>query len=361
MKKNIILMFILFFTTLLIKGERIEKNEIIYNPEDFIDRRLEKQIKIGLNVSFNVLIDVNKRMFGGLSIANLELGYIDGYCDPIMVQNDFLDLDFIDINNDRYRDIIVSGSILYYHDKGEVVLFQEPVIFIYIFNKQDKKFYLRYHNASFKPLGKHSEIIDGSPWFETTEEITPVIIKLRQQAKKEHKNLYRIERSEVKSLNTYEAPEFLNKKIIIGKELVFNSKIQVFNWGRSGGVLSIANLNLCIYNDGYLGTKYDNDVLEIDFFDYDSDGYRDIIASGMLIYYDDKGKDIIYREPVVFIYRYFPKDKKFKLVYRNASFDLQKSGIQYGLNTTKNTAIIVKKLRKQAQLENEAKDKLSIK
>ncbi len=347
MKKNIYLIFILFFTTLLIKGERIEKNEIIYNPEDFIDRRLEKKIKIGLNVSFNVLIDVNKRMFGGLSIANLELGYIDGYCDPIMVQNDFLDLDFIDINNDRYRDIIVSGSILYYHDKGEVVLFQEPVIFIYIFNKQDKKFYLRYHNASFKPLGKHSEIIDGSPWFETKEEITPVIMKLRKQAKKEHKNLYRIERREMK-LSKNKKSYMYQSKIKISNDIGYDANILIDKHGK--GLLSIANLKLNVFS-----SNYEHELLDVDFFDYDRDGYKDLIISGLVNYHNEEN-NVIYREPVVFIYRYFKDKKKFNLMYRDASFKLEE-GPKKELNKKKNITKKITKLRKKAQLENEAKDK----
>jgi hypothetical protein len=99
---------------------------------------------------------------------------------------------------------------------------------------------------------------------------------------------------------------------------------------RGNGTMSVANLKLWVFDAGYDAAGYAGGMPTVDFADIDGDGYKDLIVSGIAEYLsknDEAKKDEVgEREPFVFIYRFNPTAKRFKLAYRQASFDLEKSG-----------------------------------
>jgi hypothetical protein len=61
--------------------------------------------------------------------------------------------------------------------------------------------------------------------------------------------------------------------------------------------------------------------LNIDFSDINGDGTRELLISGIVCFTDEKGKVVLRREAVVFIYALQPNGT-FKLVYRNTNIRL---------------------------------------
>jgi hypothetical protein len=162
MRKTYVILFLVLYGFCLF-AVRITKSEILgaYDKEG----GLKKTIIIGDNIKLIANIQMTPRGNGGLRIANLDLHVYDSYHDVAYYENDLLDIDFIDINKDGYKDIIVSGIVCYEHDKKNIILCREPVVFIYMFSPKKKKFFLSYRNASFKleDGATGARLIDGYP------------------------------------------------------------------------------------------------------------------------------------------------------------------------------------------------------
>ena len=111
-----------------------------------------------------------------------------------------------------------------------------------------------------------------------------------------------------------------SRDVRIGKDVTFRATIAVTNKGN--GTLSIANLRLRVYDDHDDGLIYQGRLLDIAFVDLSGGGYKDLIVSGCAIHTGEKEDAVPKYEGVVFVYKFLPKERKFELAYRRASFSI---------------------------------------
>lgn len=159
----------------------------------------EKEIVIGKGVKFTAKMEISARGNGILDFANLRLKIHDADPDIIFYENDLLDTDFIDIDGDGYKDIIISGIVCYVDDKNsDLVLKRESVVYIYMFSPAKKIFYLTYRDASFFiDMNREHE---GPSWggvemWGEPERVNRGVSKGRQQAQKENEIMSQTPRS----------------------------------------------------------------------------------------------------------------------------------------------------------------------
>ena len=156
--------------------------------EDFVDadnkldwKIYEREVFISQGISFHAKIVITSKGNGSMKIANLKmLKVYDDHMDGNVYENGLFDIDFIDLNADRYKDMVISGNVIYTDEKDEKTIFIEPVVFIYLFFPEKKKFVLSYRNASFS-LDKH-DAISGLG----NEETVNLIQSKRKEALKEN-------------------------------------------------------------------------------------------------------------------------------------------------------------------------------
>jgi len=90
---------------------------------------------------------------------------------------------------------------------------------------------------------------------------------------------------------------------------------------KGNGYLRMGNLKLKVFDSHDDGSYYEGDLLNIDLAEIHDDGKRDVIISGIVCFTDEKGKAVLRREAVVYIYAFQP-DGTFKQVFRNTDHKL---------------------------------------
>jgi hypothetical protein len=143
-----VLVFLFFLSvTCTTFADRITKENIKDNPNDPNERCCEKEINIGGSIKLKATISITSHGNGWMKVANLNL-YVYGGAHSVAVYEPMLmDIDFVDIDGDGFKDLVISGNVLYYDN--ETLLRREPVVFIYMFNSQRKEFYCAYRKASY--------------------------------------------------------------------------------------------------------------------------------------------------------------------------------------------------------------------
>lgn len=108
--------------------------------------------------------------------------------------------------------------------------------------------------------------------------------------------------------------------IQIGPSTKMPARIEVTSKGN--GSLEIGNLYLKIYDGHEDLSTYEKSMLRTVFVDINADGYRDLLVSGRVLYFDEKGDDVIKTENVLFAYHFDPKSKQFRETHRQATFSI---------------------------------------
>ena len=159
-----------------------------------LDSTCSKTIEIGHGIQFQLTGEITARNHGNIKICNLELNVYAYGCDPMKYENGLLDIDFVDLDGDAYKDIVISGTVLYCDEKIEdLVLRREPVVFIYMFMPEKNVFYCTYRNASF------SMDVDDDNWDITSPlKIDQSVLAGRKKALEENEVMSKKPRSERK-------------------------------------------------------------------------------------------------------------------------------------------------------------------
>jgi len=110
------------------------------------------------------------------------------------------------------------------------------------------------------------------------------------------------------------------RNIEIGRGVTLRAVVE--ETAKGNGTLLVGNLRLKIVDEHDDGAVYAGVMPHVEFADFDGDGYRDLVVSGVVEYTDEKGKEILDCESFVFLYRYDVQSKGFKMTFKRASFDL---------------------------------------
>jgi len=105
-------------------------------------------VKIADNYKASVVLKDFQDGNGYMEVGGLTLHISDGHSDGIEYKNSRLDVEFVDLDRDGYKDLICSGIVEYKND-GDEVYKTEDVIFIYRFDSTKKQFTPLFKKASF--------------------------------------------------------------------------------------------------------------------------------------------------------------------------------------------------------------------
>ena len=109
------------------------------------EQTYERQIEIGPGVKLDVVVDVTVRRNGILRVANLKLHVLDEYDDGVIYVGGLLHVEFVDITNDGYKDLIVTGTVVHTGEKEADPRTYETVTSIYVFDPKKREFHLAFH------------------------------------------------------------------------------------------------------------------------------------------------------------------------------------------------------------------------
>lgn len=115
------------------------------------ERVFEQPISIGPGVDVVVRTEVTSKGNGAFHLKNLEVRNFDQHHDAAVFRDDALKTEFIDLDGDGYRDLVVSGAVIYTADRPESPQrsFVETVVWIFLYRRELDQFEPRYRNASF--------------------------------------------------------------------------------------------------------------------------------------------------------------------------------------------------------------------
>jgi len=140
-------------TSSVIVHSDVIKIEDFVTPEDGMPGELEwnKVIDIGHNLTYPAKLRVTAKGNGGLEFVNLNLHVYDYHDNGRYFEGGLAHVEFIDLNGDGYKDIVVLATVIYTEDEqtGESISITKPAIFIYYFDPKARSYFLKYKVADF--------------------------------------------------------------------------------------------------------------------------------------------------------------------------------------------------------------------
>jgi hypothetical protein len=109
-----------------------------------------RYVEIGPGTTLFCEFDDTTKGNGMLEIANLRLKIADWHDNGEFYQNGKAQFEFYDLNGDNWKELLVMGILNYTDERSDVVVKQEPFIFIYAFDKDHNSFRQIYRHASFE-------------------------------------------------------------------------------------------------------------------------------------------------------------------------------------------------------------------
>ena len=102
------------------------------------------EVVISNEVIKTVEIEVTSKGNGSMKIGNLYLKVYDTHDDGDFYEGHMLKIEFIDINKDGYKDIILTGIRCKTEEKGNLVVQREGVFLIFLYDFQSDHFVKSY-------------------------------------------------------------------------------------------------------------------------------------------------------------------------------------------------------------------------
>ena len=113
--------------------ERISKSELKPTENGMPgEQELEKTIVLADDIKMQARIEVTNKGNGVLKISNLNVKVYDSHNDGSYYENWMLNIDFVDIDGDGKKDLVISGIVCFTDEKGDEVLRRESIVLIYI-------------------------------------------------------------------------------------------------------------------------------------------------------------------------------------------------------------------------------------
>jgi|LauGreDrversion2_5_1035112.scaffolds.fasta_scaffold01758_2 hypothetical protein len=109
----------------------------------------DKEIVFAAGIKIAATINVTNKGNGSLQIANLKLKIFDSHDDGKYYENEMLKIEFVDLDGDGKRELLVSGIVCFTDEKGDSMLRREAVVFIYAL-QLNHTFRLIYSNTDLR-------------------------------------------------------------------------------------------------------------------------------------------------------------------------------------------------------------------
>lgn len=133
-------------------GQVLELSKVYEaDANEYGDATYVQLIDVGKGVTVTARTELTRKGNGVLSVKNLELRIYDAHDDAAYFQDSFLKTEFADVDGDGFKDIVISGIVVYEITRvGEAKRFvREPVVFVYLYRAEGDAFKLGYKSASF--------------------------------------------------------------------------------------------------------------------------------------------------------------------------------------------------------------------
>ena len=111
--------------------------------------RLEQHVEICAGRTLDAVVEVTTKGNGTLTVGNLKLKVYDAHDDGAVYANDMACVEFVDLNGDGCKDLIVTGAVCYNNEKDETITKVEPFTFIYFYDRKSNTFRLKFKRATF--------------------------------------------------------------------------------------------------------------------------------------------------------------------------------------------------------------------
>jgi hypothetical protein len=111
---------------------------------------LQTTIDVGPGMTLDAVVEVTAKGNGVLSIANLRLRVVDEHDDGIVYKDGWAHTEFVDLNNDGWKDLVVLGSLVRTREAASESPGGEPFVFIYLFDAEAMAFVRSYKHATFE-------------------------------------------------------------------------------------------------------------------------------------------------------------------------------------------------------------------
>ena len=300
------------------------------------EQEFEKDIVLAKGIKMRARIDVTNKGNGTLRIGNLCVKVFDGHCDGCYDEAWTSNIDFVDLDGDGKKDLVISRVACFTDDKGDEVLHREAVVLIYAL-QPDRTFKRVYSNVSksFARLWDWQEPERKEEKKEFKPPTDPffansAVLTSWDDLKPFADSVDRISRTDLKPAEDgMPGEKMFEKNIALANGIKMQARIDVTPKGI--GYLQIGNLNVKVFDSHKDGGYYENEMLNIDFVDIAGDGKKDLVISGIACYTGEKDDSVLCREAVVLIYTLLP-DLTFKQVYSAQSWSLARQGEQYRKN-----------------------------
>ena len=106
------------------------------NPNGMPDELVwSKTINVGPNLTLPATIEVTAKGNGFLSVGEVSLGKVyDAHDDGTTFEGFLADIAFKDINDDGFKDVVISGIINTHHEKQDEILSREAFVRVYLYD-----------------------------------------------------------------------------------------------------------------------------------------------------------------------------------------------------------------------------------
>ncbi len=109
-----------------------------------------QRVDLGRGLVVDATSDITSKGNGTLNILNQSLFIYDAHDEGDVYEHGRLNVAFTDLDDDGYRDMVITGVVLYTYETGDdVIADREAVTWVYTYEPDANGFALRYTNASF--------------------------------------------------------------------------------------------------------------------------------------------------------------------------------------------------------------------
>lgn len=110
---------------------------------------LRQVINVGRGIKLTAVIEQTSKGNGLLTLGALKLKVLDEHDDGAVYAGAMPHVEFVDMDADGVKELIVNGIVEYTDEKIDSVRERESFVFIYRYDLESRSFELAYRHASF--------------------------------------------------------------------------------------------------------------------------------------------------------------------------------------------------------------------